>query len=247
MEIGNRGNGCFTRALGGAIITPPEVLVTFLRGGLGRSNSIHVPRPLEVCVNNGSIVGWTSCPGPMCFPLPFPYLGEGQKFVFCLGFVGASSFSGFRQFITGLLAGGRKCIGVIMRGQWGVGKDMYVFYGGYKTRLGSSRTFYTTYKTRGKRKANFYTGYKRPVTPNSTIYTNYKTPTTTAKTSAATPAKTCKPVPKTTPSTTPRIDSGGGVITLLLTVFLKRLNVRGFCLKCAGGNVVRLYMSLLLD
>lgn len=51
MGKGSNG-GCLTRALGGAIMTPPEVLVTFLRGGLGRSNSMDVPGTLRPCVNN---------------------------------------------------------------------------------------------------------------------------------------------------------------------------------------------------
>lgn len=62
VHVGKRGKDCFTRALGGAIITPPEVLVTFLRGGLRTSNSMEVPRILRPCVNKGGRVapggGW---------------------------------------------------------------------------------------------------------------------------------------------------------------------------------------------
>lgn len=42
------------------MMTPPEVLVTFLRGGLRTSNSIEVPRILRPCVNKVGRVhgGW---------------------------------------------------------------------------------------------------------------------------------------------------------------------------------------------
>lgn len=87
----------------------------------------------------------------------------------------------------------------------------------------------------GKNVCVCYPGYNLGGPSGTLGYSTYKTTLNT---------RTPKTTPPIAPATTP-ITRGSGLATNLLTVFLKALKVRGFCLKFAAGTVVRLIISLL--